>query len=435
MSNIICRRVRKKQVFQNRNYVLLVLANMVNRFGDSVDSIVFTWLTYSITGSAAFSALIYAANKLPTVFLQPIAGVLLERREKKNIMVVTDILRALLVGYIFIRLFTGMPTSVELLAFTLMISIVEAFRQPAGSSILPAIVDKDQYAEAVSYQSGCSSAAELTGLGAGALIIGFAGNMGAMLIDIITFAGSAALLSGIQTKETKKQASEKISAGKVFRELSDGICVIRESSTMRYLILLAVVLNMLLVPFNSLQAAMAKEILHSGEQILSLAGVSLSVGMIAGSVLYPTIEKYVSRKQILLTGSLLVGALYLGTVAVGTWNISPAGIYFAEGALIFLVGIGVAFINTFANVSIVQKCDRSYLARLSGLMGSACAAATPLVSLIVSAAVGVISTTIFFSLSGILTILVCLCLFSGRMMPEEFAGKNSGCTYAEMEKE
>ena len=204
---------------------------------------------------------------------------------------------------------------------------------------------------------------------------------------------------------------------------------------MRYLILLAVVLNMLLVPFNSLQAAMAKEILHSGEQILSLAGVSLSVGMIAGSVLYPTIEKYVSRKQILLTGSLLIGALYLGTVAVGTWNISPAGIYFAEGALIFLVGIGVSFINTFANVSIVQKCDRSYLARLSGLMGSACAAATPLVSLIVSAAVGVISTTIFFSLSGILTILVCLCLFSGRMMPEEFAGKNSGCTYAEMEKE
>lgn len=83
MSNIICSRVRKKQVFQNRNYVLLVLANMVNRFGDSVDSIVFTWLTYSITGSAAFSALIYAANKLPTVFLQPIAGVLLERREKR----------------------------------------------------------------------------------------------------------------------------------------------------------------------------------------------------------------------------------------------------------------------------------------------------------------------------------------------------------------
>ena len=146
MSNIIADTVKKRKVFQNRNYILLVLANIVNRFGDSVDSIVFTWLTYSLTGSAAFSALVYAANKLPTVFLQPVAGALLERRKKKNVMVVTDLLRALLVGYILLRLFTGLPTPVEMLIFTFLISTVEAFRQPAGSSILPMIVEKEQYA-------------------------------------------------------------------------------------------------------------------------------------------------------------------------------------------------------------------------------------------------------------------------------------------------
>ncbi len=423
MSNIIADTVKKRKVFQNRNYILLVLANIVNRFGDSVDSIVFTWLTYSLTGSAAFSALVYAANKLPTVFLQPVAGALLERRKKKNVMVVTDLLRALLVGYILLRLFTGLPTPVEMLIFTFLISTVEAFRQPAGSSILPMIVEKEQYAEAVSYQSGCSSAAELVGLGAGALLIGSVGNTGAVLIDVITFMLSALLLSCMKTNETEDRDGEKFSSGKLFRELSDGIGVVRTDHTMRYLVILAVMLNALLVPYNSLQAAMTKEILHSGEKILSLVGVTLSLGMIVGSLLYPTIAKHISKRHILLVNSLLLGTLYLGTVVIGTVFSSPAGVYFAEGILTFLVGAGVALLNTFANVSVVQKCDRNYLTRLSGLLGSASAAATPLMSLIVSAAVGIISTTNFFLISGILTLLVCLCLFNAKIMPGEFTEK------------
>lgn len=52
MSNNNLSQAEKQRIFQNKNYVLLVLANTVNRFGDSVDSIVFTWLTYSLTGSA-----------------------------------------------------------------------------------------------------------------------------------------------------------------------------------------------------------------------------------------------------------------------------------------------------------------------------------------------------------------------------------------------
>ena len=137
MSNNNLSQAEKQRIFQNKNYVLLVLANTVNRFGDSVDSIVFTWLTYSLTGSAAFSALVFAANRLPTVFLQPVAGALLERRKKKNVMVVSDLLRALLVGYLLFRLLTGLPAPVEMVIFTLLISTVEAFRQPAGGSILP----------------------------------------------------------------------------------------------------------------------------------------------------------------------------------------------------------------------------------------------------------------------------------------------------------
>lgn len=168
---------------------------------------------------------------------------------------------------------------------------------------------------------------------------------------------------------------------------------------------------------------MAKEVLHGGEQILSVVGVSLSLGMIAGAFLYPKIIKYLSKQKILLGSSLMIGALYLGTVAIGTWIASPAGVLFAEGMLTFLVGMGVALLNTFANASVIQKCDKRYLTRLSGLMGSASAVAAPVASVLVSAVVGFISIAVFFTISGILVIAVCLWLFSKKTMPEEFTGK------------
>ena len=411
---------KSKAVFRNRNYRLLVLANIINRFGDSVDAIVFTWLTYTLTESAAFSALVFAANRLPTVLLQPLTGVWMERRPKRRAMVVTDLLRGLLVGYILLRVLTGLPTPAELLIFTLLISTVEAFRQPAGGAILPRIVPPEQYTEAISYQSGLSSAAELVGTGLGAVLISLIGNAGAMAVDVVTFILSALLLSAMVLHETLPAEPEQFSSRKLFRELGDGVAMVKESRAMAYLLLLAVVLNGLLTPYNSLEAAMTREILHSDAGILSVVGVALSLGMIAGASLFPTLSRRVPMRVLLLTGSVLLGAMYLGTVAVGRWAATPLAIYLSISVLMLLVGFGVALLNNFSSVLVLQKCDKAYLSRLSGLMGSLCGAAMPAVSLLVSILTGFISTELFFIGSGVFVLLACGVLFSRRVMPTEF---------------
>lgn len=393
---------------------------MINRFGDAVDAIVFTWLTYTLTESAAFSALVFAANRLPTVLLQPLTGVWMERRPKRRAMVVTDLLRGLLVGYILLRVLTGLPTAAELLIFTLLISTVEAFRQPAGGAILPQIVPPEQYTEAISYQSGLSSAAELVGTGLGAVLIGLIGNAGAMAVDVATFFLSALLLSAMVLKETLPAEPERFSARKLFRELGDGLSMVKGNRPILYLLLLGVVLNGLLTPYNSLQAAMTREILHSDAGILSVVGVALSLGMIAGASLFPTLSRRVPMRVLLLTGSALMGAMYLGTVAVGRWAATPLAIYLSIGVLMLLVGFGVALLNNFSSVLVLQKCDRSYLARLSGLMGSLCGASVPAVSLVVSILTGFVSTELFFLCSGVFGLLACGLLFSRRVMPAEF---------------
>ena len=65
-----------RDILRQKEYMKLIGANLINRFGDSIDAIAFTWLVYAVTGSAAWTTLIFALNQLPTVLLQPFAGTL-----------------------------------------------------------------------------------------------------------------------------------------------------------------------------------------------------------------------------------------------------------------------------------------------------------------------------------------------------------------------
>ena len=80
------------------NYRKLVVANCINRFGDSIDALALTWLVYAVTGSAFWSAVYYACNQLPSVLIQPFAGAIVETQNKRRVMVLTDIMRGIAVA-------------------------------------------------------------------------------------------------------------------------------------------------------------------------------------------------------------------------------------------------------------------------------------------------------------------------------------------------
>ena len=58
-------------ILKEHEYKKLLFSNLINRFGDSVESIAFVWIAYQITHSAAWSAIIFALNMLPNVIVQP----------------------------------------------------------------------------------------------------------------------------------------------------------------------------------------------------------------------------------------------------------------------------------------------------------------------------------------------------------------------------
>lgn len=63
------KKVGYKELLKQNEYLKLLFANVISRFGDSVDELAFTWLVYQVTGSAAWSAIVFAMNQLPSIIV------------------------------------------------------------------------------------------------------------------------------------------------------------------------------------------------------------------------------------------------------------------------------------------------------------------------------------------------------------------------------
>lgn len=181
------KKIRYRDLVTQKEYLKMIVANLINRFGDSVDALAFTWMVYAITGSAAWSAIIFGLNHIPTIFIQPFAGALVEGMKKKRLMIVTDIMRGIIVAGLAVLYGMDRITPTVLVVFTLVISTVEAFRIPAGMAFVPKILEEKYFEVGTGLGNTLSTVMELVGTGAAGGIIAVFGIRTAIFIDAVTF--------------------------------------------------------------------------------------------------------------------------------------------------------------------------------------------------------------------------------------------------------
>ncbi|WP_167954904.1 MFS transporter [Anaerosporobacter faecicola] len=412
MSEIIGEKEEKigyRDILKQKNYRKNMLAALINRFGDSVDSIALTWLVYQVTQSAAWSAIIFGVNRIPTIFLQPIAGAMIEGKNKKRIMILTDLIRGLCVACIATAMIMGFVNRYLILAMTVLISSAEAFRGPAATALLPKILDKKYYDHGLALNSSLCSIMELVGLGLASMIIAQFGISTAIYTDAITFFLSALIIATMRIQE-EPQEKRKVEFSSYINDLKEGFGYVKQKKAIMYYVVLAVFLNAILVPFNSLQAPLISEILKTSEYMLSVLGITLSLGMICGSITYPMLSQKLSKRAIVCLGGYSIAIYYIILVLAGYVNEWVVGMYAITSLGSFLMGVLVSLMLTLVNVEFMKKVEESYLARVGALFNSVCVAAIPIVSFFITVLAKFLSTKVLFIITGGAGILVCIFL-------------------------
>lgn len=388
-----------KEVLKQKEYMKLIVANVINRFGDSVDSIAFTWLVFSLTNSPAWSAIIFGINRLPTIFLQPFAGAMVENWNKKRVMVITDIIRGICVSLIAVMFIFHILNPWILLLTTLVISGAEAYRGPAGTAVLPRILDKSCYDFGISLNSSLTNVMELAGVAAAGVILGLFGTQAAIFIDGATFWGSALIILFINTGE-EKTSGEKINVKGYFDILKGGFDYIKRNRIILNFVFLAMAANGILVPLNSLQAPLVQDILKQGEYMLSVLSFSLAAGLGAGSVLYPYIAKKLSTRMVVFIGGLSLSFYYLVLVLSGFLSTYKILVYAICFLIPFITGCALSLLMTALNVQFMKQVETQYLARVGAIMSSGCACIIPAVSFGVSILTELLPLSTIFYIAG-----------------------------------
>ena len=289
------KKIGYKDIFRQREYMKMILAALINRFGDSIDAIAAAWIVYEISGNAAWSAVIFGINYLPSVVITPLAGAWVEGKKKKTIMVITDLIRAFCVACVATLYLIGILQPWMLMITTLTISTAEAFRGPASTALLPKILDKEYFEYGLSLAGTLSKITEIIGTASAAAIIALIGSVGAIYIDMATFIMSAVIIMFVNSKE-ENLVARKFDKEAYFGDLKDGFSYVKKDKALKLMIILSVFLNGILVPLNSLEAPLANEILGTGAEALSIIGIFATVGMILGTITYPMLKKRLSGK-------------------------------------------------------------------------------------------------------------------------------------------
>ena len=424
------------EIIKEREYRKLIFATVINRFGDSVDAIAFTWLVYQITHSAAWSAIVFALNTLPNVVVQPFAGAIVEKMNKKHVIVATHLLRAVII-ILFVLLYrAGLVNALVMAIFTLVITTVESFNLPATSAFTMQVVKKEHMTCGMSLNSMLSSAASLAGTGAAGMIIATAGVSTAMMIDVVTFAVAAALIGAMKarsvaiTEATQNEASKTTSAtGETENKIEqskiefflDGFRYVASSRVICNYGLLAVALNFMLIPINALQAPIASEIFRMGGEILSIAGAFAAIGGIAGSAFVPVLSQKLSPLKMIMFGTSLLAAGMLGMACGGVFAGNNIACYVDVAASFFIMMVAASIIGGTINIQFMKNADPKYIARAAAVMGACGTACMPVGSLLLSAVVTKVSTgaILVFCVIFAIAILAILVFVKPQMEIEE----------------
>ena len=176
----------------SRDFTLVVIGQIISLFGNAIIRFALPLYLLNLTGSSALYGTVTACAFIPAILLSPIGGIVADRVNKRNIMVILDFFTAAVI-LAFSLLMNG-ANLVVLLTITLMLlyGIAGAY-QPSVQASIPALVWQNRFMEANSVINTVSSFASLTGPVLGGILYSACGLKPVLLVCMVCFTLSAVM--------------------------------------------------------------------------------------------------------------------------------------------------------------------------------------------------------------------------------------------------
>ncbi len=218
-------------LLRRRNFALLWVGQLVSQIGDMVLMIALPFYVYQLTGSLFHTGLMYIVETLPRILFGSLAGVFVDRWDRRWTLIASDVGRA---AVLLLLMLVRAPNHLWLIyAVAGMQAVLALFFAPALSAITPTLVGEQQVVAANALQSVSESLMRFIGPPLGGALFALVGLTGVVLVDSTSFIFSAALLLLIGASKQHVDAVRRAPAVgtlwvQLWREWLDGLRLVRE---------------------------------------------------------------------------------------------------------------------------------------------------------------------------------------------------------------
>ncbi|MDP2872090.1 MAG: MFS transporter [Bacillota bacterium] len=401
---------RYRRVLRHRNFALLWMGQTVSWFGDSLYFVSLLWLVQELTGSRALMGVVAACRTIPALF-GLFAGVLVDRMDRRRIMMVADTVRACIVLSVPLLMAAGLLETWHIPVVAFLLAAAGVPFNPSQQAVLPGIVEREDLAQANSLLTISQQFANVIGYAVAGLLIAAIGVGPMFSIDAITFLVSVAaiwamrLAPAVSNPALAQATSGGQQGGPAGRrpggrqwwgQLQEGLHFIKSQRAMMTVIPLVMLLNFLVAPFAVLLPAWVSDILRAGPGVFGLLQTAITAGMIAGSLVVGLAAARARRS------TLALGAL--GGFGLGALLFSLSRTVALTVAIMAAMGCA----NTVANIMFVTWAQtivpKQMMGRVFGALGTMSQAVSPLGQTLAGFAGQVLALPLIYG--GVGTVLV-----------------------------
>jgi MFS family permease len=339
------------------------VAQVLSDFGDNLTFMTLLILIQRLTGSTVAIAGLMVSMTLPMLVFGTLAGVYVDRFDRKKAMIVSDFLRAIVVlGFLLAQSEELVPV-IYLIAFT-QATIGTVFN-PARGAFLPAVVGTDRLLAANSVSQTSRIIFNLLGTGAAGVLATVGETLSpAFIVDSATFFVSFILITRIRTSGLPDKDGEE---SKVWAEMREGFRVMISSRSLRAVLIALSVTMLGLGAVNVLFVPFIIDDLMVSEAFLGAIEASQVVGLVISGAVVAVLATRLRPSNLVSLGLVAVG-VFVGAIsgAAAVWQVM---------VLLLFVGLSVGPVQAGANTLSQTLIEDSLRGRVGGALNTLISAA------------------------------------------------------------
>ena len=228
----------------NKDFILLLQGNVVSTIGDLMYSVAIGYWVYEQTGSKSLMGIMSAISMFVTMFLAPFSGSIVDKCNRKWVLVGMDVMQGVLMLTIGILAYLGKLNVPGVLIAAFLAALGSVFYSPAASTLMLDIIPHDDMVRGESIFSGANSLINMVGTAFSGVMVAFFGVPLIVVINGLSNLYSAVTELFVHVPKTVQQG-QAVSVKGILRDSKDAVKVIFSDPCLRIFVPCALILNLL----------------------------------------------------------------------------------------------------------------------------------------------------------------------------------------------